>query len=568
LKYDGVAISLTYQDGQFQRAVTRGDGSKGDEISNNVRTIRSIPLQLQGEYPGLAEIRGEIFLPHSSFEKINNERRSRGEALFANPRNAAAGSIKMQDSAEVARRPLDCIIYGISGDAPPGSTHYENLMVARQWGFRVSDYIIRTTKTNEIFDFISEMNHVRPELPFDIDGVVIKLNDLGLQAELGSTAKSPRWAIAYKFIAEKAATRLLSVSYQVGRTGAVTPVANLEPVLLAGTTVKRASLHNADIMQKLDLHEGDMLIVEKGGDIIPKISGVDVEKRTDDARPVRFIKRCPECDTTLVRGDDEAAHFCPNDTGCPPQIKGRIEHFISRRAMDIDSLGEGKIEILFDNGLIHDAADLYTLEYDDMLGLEKVYPAEVNKKERKVSFREKTCRNIIKGIQASLEVPFDRVLYALGIRYVGETVARILAGHFRSIDRLKKADMESLVSIHEIGERIASSVMDYFRNPDNIDLIERLKKAGVSMELDDAAEKAGSGRLDGRTFVISGTFGTYSRDEVKRMIADHGGKHTSSLSSRTDFLLAGESAGPSKLEKAEKLNIRLLSMEEFLEMIS
>jgi len=567
LKYDGVAISISYEDGKFMRAVTRGDGTKGDDVSANIKTIRSIPLKLHGKFPPFLEVRGEIFLPHAGFDKINNEREEAGEARFANPRNATSGSIKTQDSAEVARRPLDCIIYSIHGEALPFKSHYENLMAARKWGFKTSDFVIKTDKLDDIYSFIHDMAEARPRLSFDIDGVVIKVNDYAQQDILGSTAKSPRWAIAYKFMAEQAMTKLLSVSYQVGRTGAVTPVANLEPVLLAGTTVKRASLHNADIIEKLELHEHDGVTLKKGGDIIPKITGVIESARVGGSPPIKFITYCPDCGTELVRSEDKAAFYCPNSAACPPQIKGRIEHFISRKAMDIDSLGEGKIDILFENGLLRDPADLYTLKFSDIEGLKKVYPAEGDKKERVVSFKDKTSRNIMDGIRASLEVPFERVLFGLGIRYVGETVAKTLARHFGNIDALLSADQESLISIHEIGVRIAESVTDYFQNPGNLALIDRLKTAGVQMEIS-ADYMVKNPTLEGKSFVISGTFGATSRDELKRLIEKNGGKSISSLSAKTDFLVSGENAGPSKLEKAKKLGIPMISIEELLEMIS
>lgn len=566
LKYDGVAISIRYEDGEFIRAVTRGDGTKGDDVSANVRTIRSVPLQLHGEFPPVFEIRGEIFLPHAGFKKINQKREAEGDDLFANPRNAASGSLKMQDSKEVALRPLDCIFYNLQGDDLPHKNHYDNLMEARNWGFKISDYIIRANSIEDIFAFINEMATERSQLSFDIDGVVIKVNDYAKQKQLGNTAKSPRWAIAYKFMAEQAVTRLLSVTYQVGRTGAVTPVANLDPVLLAGTTVKRASLHNADIIEKLGLREGDMVVVEKGGDIIPKITGVKEELRSRDSKKIRFISHCPECGARLRKSEGEAIHYCPDEDHCPPQIKGRIEHFISRRAMDIDSLGEGKIEILYDHGLINNAADLYKLKYEDLLGLEKVYEAGEGKKERKVSFREKSSKNIIAGIKASLEIPFERVLFALGIRYVGETVARILARHFGSIDALAQADKESLVAIHEIGERIAESVVKYFNDPNKLELVSKLKEAGVQMEIREE-ELPASNILDGKSFVISGTFEDYPRDELKDMIEYYGGKFTSSLSSKTNYLLAGDKAGPAKLEKAGKYNIPVIDLDTFFDMI-
>lgn len=567
LKYDGVAISITYRYGQFVRAVTRGDGTRGDDVSANVKTIRSVPLKLHGNYPELFEARGEIFLPHEGFLKINRDREESGEALFANPRNAASGSIKMQDSAEVARRPLSCVFYSINGEGLPHSTHYDNLKEAKKWGLPISDYIIKTGNTSDIFMFIHEMGEARTSLPFDIDGVVIKLNDFNQQQSLGFTAKSPRWAIAYKFMAEQAATRLVSVSYQVGRTGAVTPVANLDPVPLAGTTVKRASLHNADIMQALDLHEGDVVKVEKGGDIIPKITGVVEDERIAGSRRINFITHCPECGTALVRKDGEAAHFCPNDKACPPQIKGKIEHFISRRAMDIDSLGEGKVEMLYDHGLVRDPADLYSLEPEQLLGLEKVFPAEDGKKERKVKFREKTVDNIIKGINDSKDIPFERVLFALGIRYVGETVARILARHYRSLEALAAADIPSLTGIHEIGERIAGSVVEYFSDPENLEMVGRLRAAGLRMEVLDGLDD-GQDILEGKTFVISGTFEGYSRDAVREMIIRYGGKNTSAVTSNTDYLIAGDNAGPAKLEKAVKNKVTVLSLEDFLNMIS
>ena len=566
LKYDGVAISISYEDGKLLSAVTRGDGTKGDDVSTNVKTIRSIPLQLHGDYPAFFEIRGEIFLPHQGFEKINNDRESSGEQLFANPRNAASGSLKMQASREVAKRPLDCIFYSIHGEQLKFDTHYDNLKDAKSWGFKISDYIIKSHQLNEIYAFIHEMAKARSKLPFDIDGVVIKVNQYTQQQALGNTAKSPRWAIAYKFMAEEAITKLLSVSYQVGRTGSITPVANLEPVLLAGTTVKRASLHNADIIYKLDIHDNDVLLVEKGGDIIPKITGVLVDKRLESAKPVSYIVHCPECNALLVRKEGEANHYCPNEDDCPPQIKGKIEHFISRRAMDIDSLGEGKVEILYDNGLINDVADLYKLNYDNLLGLEKVYVDNESKKERKVSFKEKSSQNIIDGIKESLYIPFERVLFALGIRYVGETVAKTLARHYKNIDALASADMESLNDIHEIGERIATSVVDYFDDSSKLELVSRLKNAGLQMKLTDSETTYGES-LKGMSFVISGTYEDYTRDEIKEIIERNGGKFTSSLSKNTSFLLAGDNAGPSKLEKAASLGITVIDLEKFLKMI-
>ena len=566
LKYDGVAISISYKNGKFLQAITRGDGTQGDDVSQNVKTIRTIPLHLHGNFPEEFEIRGEIYLPHEGFRKINLEREESGEALFANPRNAASGSLKMLDSAEVSRRPLDCNFYSISSEQLLYDNHYDFLLKTNKWGFKTSAYIIKTHQLDDIFEFINDMAKGRDQLPFDIDGVVIKVNNFKQRDLLGSTAKSPRWAIAYKFKAEKAVTYLQSVSYQVGRTGAITPVANLKPVLLAGTTVKRASLHNADIIELLDLHEGDMVIVEKGGDIIPKISGIKKEQRSDHASPVQYITHCPECNTLLIRKEGKAKHYCPNENSCPPQIKGKLEHFISRRAMDIDSLGEGKIEILFDHGLLKDAADLYELRYEDLLGLEKIFPATEDKKQRKVSFKEKTCENIIKGIRSSLDIPFERVLFALGIRYVGETVAKILAKQFRSMEALAEAEAESLAAVHEIGVRIAESAYSYFHDPAKLQLVERLKNAGVHMAISEETDEHVQ-LLEGKTFVISGTFGEFSREAIKQLIEQYGGKNSSSLSSKTDYLLAGANAGPSKLEKAEALEIRVLEIKEFLEMI-
>ncbi len=566
LKYDGVAISISYEKGIFKRALTRGDGIKGDDVSNNVKTIRSIPLRLHGDFPNEFEIRGEIFLPHESFRKINADRELSGEAAFANPRNAASGSLKMQDSSEVSKRPLDCIFYNISGADLNYTNHYDNLQEAKQWGFKISEYIIKTSDLNVLYSFIKEMAAARSALPFDIDGVVIKVNEYRQQRMLGSTAKSPRWAIAYKFIAEQASTRLRSLSYQVGRTGSITPVANLDPVLLAGTTVKRASLHNADIIEKLDLHTGDMVFIEKGGDIIPKITGVDIAERIPSTEPIKYITKCPECNTPLIRDDGEAKHYCPNESGCPPQIKGKIEHFISRKAMDIDSLGEGKVEILYEQGLLSNIADLYKLKYEDILGLEKTYPEEDGKAARTVAFKDKTARNIINGIDASLQIPFERVLFALGIRHVGETVAKTLARHFKTIDAIAEADLETLTDIHEIGEKIASSLLNYFRKEENLTMIATLKEAGLKMNLSEERPIV-SQIFAGKTFVVSGVFEDLSRDEIKKMVEQYGGKNTSSLSSKTDYLIAGEKAGPSKLEKAARSGVSILDLPSFLSLL-
>ncbi len=568
LKYDGLSISLTYENGLLVRAVTRGDGVRGDDVTNNVKTIRSIPLRLRGDYPPELEIRGEVFMPHDAFKRLNREREEIGEAPFANPRNAAAGSLKMQDPAEVARRGLDCFLYYIPHDLPGIKTHYESLKYAAKLGFKVSKNIALCKNMDEITEFINDWDKGRESLPYDIDGIVIKVNDLQLQKELGYTAKSPRWAIAYKFKAERVETELLSIDYQVGRTGAITPVANLKPVFLAGTTVKRASLHNYDIIKTLDVRIGDTVYVEKGGEIIPKIVGVNLEKRPPDARPVVFITHCPECGTPLVRKEGEAAHYCPNEDGCPPQIKGKLEHFISRKAMNIESLGEGKIEILYDSGLVKNVADLYDLTYDKLFGLEKIIPAEDGKKEKKISFREKTTENILKGIEASKEVPFPRVLYALGIRYVGETVAKKLALHFKSIDNLRNASFDELVNVEEIGEKIAGAVIDYFKKEEHLQIIERLRNHGVQMEIKEEDAEPVSDILGGRTFVVSGVFQRHSRDEIKKLIERYGGKNSSSISSKTDYVLAGANMGPAKKEKAKKLGIPIISEEEFEKMIS
>ncbi len=485
LKYDGVSISLTYVDGMLEKAVTRGNGVQGDDVTTNIKTIKSIPLKLQGDYPSQFEIRGEIFIPIKEFAKLNAERIENGEEPFANPRNSAAGSIKMQDSAEVAKRPLDCFLYFLLGENLPFDNHYDNLTKAKEWGFKVPSYMAKCSNIDEVIEFIHEWDKGKDQLHFEIDGVVIKVNNYNLQEELGNTAKSPRWAIAYKYKAERALTKLNSITFQVGRTGAITPVANLEPVLLAGTTVKRASLHNADIIEKLDVREGDMVYVEKGGEIIPKIVGIEFSERHEQSKKLAYITFCPECHTKLERKEGEASHYCPNEESCPPQIKGRILHFISRNAMDIDSLGEGKLEMLIDNGLVNDMADLYYLNYDQLIGLEKTIEATEDKKEKKLSFREKTVENILNGIEASKNISFDRVLFALGIRFVGRTVAKKLAYHYKNIDDLKKVGFEELVLVDEIGEKIAESVINYFAQPKNIEIIKRLREKGVQFELTD-----------------------------------------------------------------------------------
>jgi DNA ligase (NAD+) len=554
LKYDGVAIGLSYRNGLLQQAVTRGDGVQGDDVTNNVKTIKSIPLKLNAQnYPDEFEIRGEILFPHKAFLAINKEREQNGDALFANPRNAAAGTLKLQKSSVVAKRPLDCLLYFVLGENLPHQSHYENLTQARKWGFKVPEHIKLCKNIDEIMDFINYWDTERKNLPFDIDGVVIKVNSYKHQQELGFTAKSPRWAIAYKYKAEQVKTKILSIDYQVGRTGAITPVANLEPVLLAGTTVKRASLHNFDQIQLLDVRINDYVFVEKGGEIIPKIVGVDKDLRTSESKAVDFIRHCPECKTELVRVEGEAKHYCPNETGCPPQIKGRIEHFISRKAMNINA-AEATVEALVDNGLIHDYADLYSLSKEDILSLER--------------FADKSATNLIQSIEDSKKIPFQRVLFALGIRYVGETVAKTLANKLKSIDVIQHAGFDRLTSINEIGERIAQSIQYFFSNAKNIEIVRKLKNAGIQLEIkeDNASESLTT--LNGKTFVISGTFENHSRDELKELIEKYGGKNTGSISSKTDYLLAGENIGPSKLEKVKKLNIPIISEQEFIKMIS
>lgn len=554
LKYDGTSISLWYEKGRLVRAVTRGDGSKGDDVTANVKTIRSVPLRLRGnDYPEEVEIRGEILLPWAEFDRLNKEREEQEESLFANPRNAASGTLKQQNPAIVAARKLDAYLYYVLGEHLPADTHYGNLEAARRWGLKIPDVIKVCHNLQDIFDYIHYWDTERKNLPVATDGIVLKVNSLRQQKNLGFTAKSPRWAIAYKFQAERAETRLNSVSFQVGRTGAVTPVANLEPVLLAGTVVKRASLHNADIIEGLDLHIGDQVYVEKGGEIIPKIVGVNTEARTMMiGEKVRFITRCPECKTPLIRPEGEAAHYCPNDSGCPPQIKGRIEHFVTRKAMNIN-IGPETVEDLFNVGLVKNIADLYDLRITDLLTLER--------------WAEKSARNLMNSLRESKAVPFERVLYALGIRYVGETVAKRLASSFHSIDRLMEASFEQLVDVDEIGDRIAQSVVAYFSDAENRQIVERLRAHGLQMEVSEEVLANRSERLKGLTFVISGTFTQHSRDEYKAMIEQHGGKNTGSVSGKTSYILAGENMGPAKLEKAAKLGVRIIREDEFLKMI-
>ncbi len=567
LKFDGVAISLIYENGNLIKAVTRGDGVKGDVVTDNIKTIRSIPLQLKADnIPEELELRGEILMPLNGFLKLNTDREELGESAFANPRNAASGSIKMQDSAQVARRPLECFLYYVLGENLPANTHYESLEYAKKLGFHISTTMARYSSIEGVFDFIHDWDKAREELDFQIDGVVIKVNDFALQKKLGFTAKSPRWAIAYKFKAERVETQLLSVDFQVGRTGAITPVANLEAVALGGTTVKRASLHNADIIAQLDIRLNDRVYVEKGGEIIPKIVGVNKLVRKADSQAFVYISHCPECGTALIRKEGEANHYCPNDVSCPPQIKGRIEHFISRKAMNIDSLGEGKVEMLFDHALVKKLSDLYVLDGKDLLGLEKTFASDDGLKTKTMSLREKSVENILAGIEKSKEMPFPKVLYALGIRYVGETTAKKLARHFKNIENIQKATFDELIAVDEIGDKIANSLLSYFSIDENKQELDRLREFGLNFELDEEEENV-SQLLEGKSFVVSGVFERYSRNEIKALIDAHGGRNIGSISSKTDYVLAGANMGPAKLKKAETLGIPILSEEEFIQMI-
>lgn len=554
MKYDGLSISLTYVDGKLVRGVTRGDGVHGDDVTANVRTIRCIPLVLKegSGYPHEFEIRGEILMPWNVFERLNAEREAAEEPLFANPRNAASGTLKSQNSRLVASRQLDSYLYYLLGDTLPTDGHYENLQTAASWGFKISQGMKKVKTLQEIYDYINYWDTERKNLPVATDGIVLKVNSLRQQRSLGYTAKSPRWAIAYKFKAERACTRLNEVSYQVGRTGAVTPVANMDAVQLAGTVVKRATLNNEDFIRNFDLHIGDYVYVEKGGEIIPKIVGVDVDRRPADAEPVKFIDKCPECGTPLVRYEGEAAHYCPNDTGCPPQIKGRIEHFIARRAMNIDSLGPETVDEYYRRGLVHNIADLYTIKVQDINGSGN---------------RERSARKIVDGIAASRQVPFERVVFALGIRFVGETSARLLARHFKTMDALQNASMQELMEVEGVGEVIAKSVIAYFHNPVNQDIVERLRLYGLQMQLSEEQISGATDKLAGKSIVISGVFAKHSRDEYKALIEQNGGKNVGSISGKTSFILAGDNMGPSKLQKAEKLGIPLVNEEQFLEMI-
>jgi DNA ligase (NAD+) len=558
LKYDGVAIGIQYLNGVFYQAVTRGDGEKGEDISSNVKTIKSIPLVInKKDYPSDFEIRGEIFFPRKSFEKLNKEREEIGEPVFANPRNTASGTLKLQDSAIVAKRHLDCYLYGVYSNEMKFESHYDAVMQAGKWGFKIPEvkhnFIKKCISVEEIMEFINYWDKKRHALDFDIDGVVIKVDSIAQQQEMGMTAKSPRWAIAYKFKAERVSTILKSVTFQVGRTGAITPVANLEPVLLAGTIVKRASLHNADQIEKLDIREGDRVFVEKGGEIIPKIVGVDIIQRSLFSESFQFITHCPECQTELVRIEGEAHHYCPNEESCPPQVKGKMEHFISRKAMNIDGLGEETIALLYDKKIIQTIPDLYDLQYNDLVGLDK--------------FKDKKINNVLEGIQLSKQVPFERVLFAIGIRYVGETVAKKLARHFKSIQNLSTASFEQLIEADEVGDKIANSIIDFFSHEKNKQMIERLLEKGLIFELNKEQLDSTTDKLKGLSFVVSGVFNTFSRDEIKQAIEMNGGKNVGSISKNTNFVVAGENMGPSKLEKAKQLNIKIISEQEFISMI-
>jgi len=552
LKYDGASISITYENGKLLKAVTRGDGFQGDDVTNNIKTIRSIPLQLKGNFPSRFDIRGEIILPFEGFEKMNQELMDIGETPYSNPRNTASGSLKLQDSAEVAKRPLDCLLYFITGNNLPFNSQFEGLDTARNWGFKVPTQSKLANNLDEVYDFINYWDVHRHDLPYETDGVVIKVNDFNHQNELGYTAKSPRWAIAYKFKSEQVTTKLNSISYQVGRTGAITPVANLEPVQLAGTIVKRASLHNADQIEKLDIRVGDEVFVEKGGEIIPKIIGV--AKRGTEFEPTKYITHCPECQSELIRKEGEANHFCLNFYGCPPQIIGRIQHYISRKAMDIEGLGGETVTLLFNNGLVKDYSDLYELKVEDVIPLERM--------------AQKSAENLVNGIFKSKEIPFERVLFALGIRYVGETVAKKLAKHYKNIEALSQASLMDLVLVDEIGDRIAQSVIEFFDNQENRIIIERLKSFGVQFEIIEKYNPNATDKLLGKTFVVSGVFEKFSRDDLKKSIEDNGGKVGSSISAKTDFVVAGENMGPAKLEKASQLGIAIISEDDFINMIN
>jgi DNA ligase (NAD+) len=554
LKYDGASISITYENGKLVRAVTRGDGVQGDDVTNNIKTIKSVPLHLNGNFPDKFDIRGEIILPFAGFEKMNQELVEIGETPYSNPRNTASGSLKLQDSSEVAKRPLDCLLYFLIGNKLPFSSQFEGLETARNWGFKVPKESKLAGSMEQVFQFIDYWDVHRHNLPYETDGVVIKVNSFQHQEELGFTAKSPRWAIAYKFKSEQVSTRLNSISYQVGRTGAITPVANLEPVQLAGTIVKRASMHNADQIDKLDIRIGDTVFVEKGGEIIPKIIAVDLSQRPDYSEPTQYITHCPECETELIRGEGEANHYCPNFYGCPPQIIGRIQHFISRKAMDIEGLGGETVALLYNNDLVHNYADLYELTVEQILPLERM--------------AQKSAENLVRGVQNSKSIPFERVLYALGIRFVGETVAKKLAKHYKNIEALSQASLMDLVLVDEIGERIAQSVLDFFDNQENKLIIDRLKNYGVQFETVEIVNPNATEKLSGKTFVVSGVFEEFSRDDLKKAIEDNGGKVGSSISAKTDYVVAGANMGPAKLDKAVKLSVPIISETDFKKMLN
>lgn len=564
LKYDGVAISLIYENGRLVRAVTRGDGTRGDVVTDNVKTIGTVPLRLTGDFPPFLEARGEIIMPFSSFEALNAERDEIGEQPFANPRNAASGSLKLQNSAEVAKRGLAFKLYYALGENLPENTHYGRLRKLHEWGFRFPDVMECVNGLQGVFDFIHHWDTQRKQLPFPIDGIVIKVNDFAQQQQVGSTAKSPRWAIAYKFKAERVSTALLGVDYQVGRTGVITPVANLTPVSLAGTVVKRATLNNRDFIREMGICEGDHLWVEKGGEIIPKIVGVDLDRRVAGAQPIAFVTKCPVCGSALRQNEDEAGVYCPNELHCAPQVKGRLEHFISRKAMNIDSLGEGKIDLLYSQGLVSTVADLYDLNYDRLFGIEKIVEEE-NGKVRTLSFKEKTTQNILNGLEQSKTVPFERVLYALGIRFVGEVTAKKLALYFKTIDTIANASKEELMEVEDVGERVAESIIDFFNNTENLSVVMRLRNAGLQFEAGETHQPT-SDKLAGKSIIVSGVF-TIPRDEMKRLIEQHGGKNVSSISKKTSFVLAGEKMGPDKRKKAESLGIPIISEDEFRQMI-
>ena len=554
LKYDGASISITYENGILKRAVTRGDGFQGDDVTNNIKTIKSIPLKLKGNFPSKFDVRGEIILPFAGFEKMNQELIEIGETPYSNPRNTASGSLKLQDSAEVAKRPLDCLLYFLIGNNLPFKSQFEGLETARQWGFKAPKEAKLAHNLNEVFQYIDYWDTHRHNLPYETDGVVVKVNSLHYQDELGFTAKSPRWAIAYKFKSEQVSTKLNSISYQVGRTGSITPVANLEPVQLAGTIVKRASLHNADQIQKLDIRAGDTVFVEKGGEIIPKIIAVDLSKRPQHSEPTKYITHCPECNTELIRSEGEANHYCPNFYGCPPQIVGRIQHYISRKAMDIEGLGGETVALLFKNGLVRNYADLYELTVEQILPLERM--------------AQKSAENLVNGVANSKNIPFERVLFALGIRFVGETVAKKLAKHYKSIDALSQATLMDLILVDEIGERIAQSVLDFFDNQENRTIIDKLKEHGIQFEIIEKINPNATDKLSGKTFVVSGVFEKFSRDDLKKAIEDNGGKVGSSISAKTDYVVAGDNMGPAKLDKANKLNIFIITEDDFINLIN